>query len=226
VVLLINGRPLSINYIAEKVPAILEGFYLGEEGGVAAAQVLFGDVNPGGKLPITFPHTVGALPDFYNHKPTDNRSYEFSTRQPLFAFGYGLSYTTFSFDNLRVEPKQILTGGTAKGQRRCHQHRPARRRRGAQLYIHQRIADVTQPVMQLKDFERIPLKPGEKKTVEFNVTPEMLSILNIDMHRVVEPGVFELMVGPVPTRQARCASPLPAVRRDRPASAASTARRL
>jgi beta-glucosidase len=195
VVLLINGRPLSINYVAEKVPAILDGFYLGEEGGVAAARVLFGDANPGGKLPITFPHSVGDLPDFYNHKPTDNRSYEFSTRQPLFAFGYGLSYTTFSFDNLRVEPKQILTGGMAKvsvditntGQREGDEV--------AQLYIHQRIADVTQPVMQLKGFDRITLKPGEKKTVDFNITPEMLSILNIDMHRVVEPGVFELMVG-------------------------------
>jgi beta-glucosidase len=196
VVLLINGRPLSINYIAEKVPAILEGFYLGEEGGVAAARVLFGDANPGGKLPITFPHSVGDLPDFYNHKPSDNRSYEFSTRQPLFPFGYGLSYTTFKFDNLRVEPKQILTGGTAKvsvdvtntGQREGDEV--------PQLYIHQRVADVTQPVMQLKGFERITLRPGDKRTVEFTVTPEMLSILNIDMHRVVEPGIFELMVGP------------------------------
>jgi beta-glucosidase len=196
VVLLLNGRPLSINYIAEKVPAILEGFYLGEEGGVAAAQVLFGDVNPGGKLPITFPHSVGDLPDFYNHKPSDNRSYEFSTRQPLYPFGYGLSYTTFTFDNLRVEPKQILTGGTAKvsvdvsntGQREGDEV--------AELYLHQRIADVTQPVMQLKGFERVTLKPGEKKTVEFAVTPEMLSMLNIDMQRVVEQGVFELMVGP------------------------------
>ena len=108
IVLLLNGRPLSINYIAEKVPAILEGWYLGEEGGAGAADVIFGDVNPGGKLPITFPRSVGDLPDFYNHKPSANRSYEFSTRQPLFAFGTGLSYTTFKFDNLRVEPAQII----------------------------------------------------------------------------------------------------------------------
>ena len=114
VVFLVNGRPLSINYIAEHVPAILEGWYLGQEGGTAAANVLFGDVNPGGKLPITFPHSVGDLPDFYNHKPSANRSYAFSTRQPLFPFGYGLSYTTFSFENLRVEPKQIQIGGAAK----------------------------------------------------------------------------------------------------------------
>jgi beta-glucosidase len=144
VVVLINGRPLSINYIAENVPAILEGFY------------------PGGKLPITFPHSVGDLPDFYSHRPSDNRSYEFSTRQPLFACGYGLSYATFSFDNLRAEPKQILSGGTAKvsfdvtntGQREGDEV--------PQLYIRQKITDVTQPVMQLKGFERITLKPGEK----------------------------------------------------------------
>ncbi len=196
VVLLINGRPLSINYIAEKVPAILEGWYLGEEGGTGAADVIFGDVNPGGKLPITFPHTVGALPDFYNHKPTDNRSYEFSTRKPLFAFGYGLSYTTFKFDNLRVAPEHILEGGTAKVSVDVTNTGARAGDEVPQLYLHQRVASVTQPVMQLKGFQRITLKPGEKRTVEFTVTPEMLSILNIDMHRVVEPGVFDLMVGP------------------------------
>jgi hypothetical protein len=193
---LINGRPLSINYIAEKVPAILEGFYLGEEGGTAAAETIFGDTNPGGKLPITFPHTVGALPDFYNHKPTDNRSYEFSTRQPLYPFGFGLSYTSFKFDNLRVEPAQILTGGTAKVSVDVTNTGSRLGDEVPQLYIHQKIASVTQPVKQLKSFERITLKPGEKRTVEFAVTSEMLSILNIDMHRVVEPGVFDLMVGP------------------------------
>jgi beta-glucosidase len=196
VVLLINGRPLSINYIAEKVPAILEGWYLGEEGGTGAADVIFGDANPGGKLPITFPHTVGALPDFYNHKPSANRSYEFSTRQPLFAFGYGLSYTTFKFENLRVAPEQILQGGTAKVSVDVTNAGTREGDEVPQLYVHQRIASVTQPVMQLKGFERITLKPSEKRTVEFTVTPEMLSILNVDMHRVVEPGVFDLMVGP------------------------------
>lgn len=196
IVLLLNGRPLSINYIAEKVPAILEGWYLGEEGGAGAAEVIFGDVNPGGKLPITFPHSVGDLPDFYNHKPTDNRSYAFSTRQPLFAFGFGLSYTTFHFDNLRVEPAQIMTGGTAKVSVDVTNTGAREGDEVPQLYVHQRVASVTQPVMQLKGFERVTLKAGEKKTVEFTVTPEMLSILNIEMHRVVEPGVFDLMVGP------------------------------
>jgi beta-glucosidase len=196
VVLMLNGRPLSVNYIAEHVAAILEGFYLGEEGGTAAADVLFGDANPGGKLPITFPHTVGALPDYYNHKPSANRSYEFSTREPLFPFGYGLSYTTFKFDNLKVDPPQIMQAGTAKVSIDVTNTGTREGDEVPQFYIHQRVASVTQPVIQLKGFERITLKPGEKRTVSFTVTPDMLSILNIDMHRVVEPGVFDMMVGP------------------------------
>jgi hypothetical protein len=196
VVLLINGRPLSINYIAEHVPAILEGWYLGEEAGTAAANVLFGDMNPGGKLPITFPHSVGDLPDFYNHKPSANRTYAFSTRKPLYSFGYGLSYTTFHFDNLRVEPKQIGVGGTAKVSVEITNTGSRDGDEVPQLYIHQRIASVTRPVMQLAGFQRVTLKPGEKKRVEFTITPEMLSMLNVDMHRVVEPGIFDVMVGP------------------------------
>jgi beta-glucosidase len=195
VVVLLNGRPLSVNYIAEKVPAILEGFYLGEEGGTGLAEVLFGDVNPGGKLPITFPRTVGDLPDFYNHKPSANVDYAFGTRQPLFAFGYGLSYTTFSFDNLRVEPTRILPGGTAKVSVEITNTGKREGDEVAELYVHPAVSSVTQPVMQLKGFDRITLKPGEKKTVTFTVTPEMLSILNLDMHHVVEAGVYELMVG-------------------------------
>ncbi len=196
VVLLINGRPLSINYIAEHVPAILEGWYLGQEGGTAAADVLFGDVNPGGKLPITFPRSVGDLPDFYNHKPSVNRTYAFSTRKPLFPFGFGLSYTTFRFENVRVEPAQIVFGGTAKVSVDITNTGSREGDEVPQLYVHQRVASVTRPVMQLKGFQRVPLKPGEKKTIEFSITPEMLSMLNVDMHRVVEPGVFDLMVGP------------------------------
>jgi beta-glucosidase len=196
VVFLINGRPLSINYIAEHVPAILEGFYLGEQGGIAAANVLFGDVNPGGKLPISFPHSVGDLPDFYNHKPSANRTYAFSTRKPLYAFGYGLSYTSFKFDHLHVEPAQIVSGGSAKVTVDVTNTGAREGDEVPQFYVHQRIASVTQPVMRLAGFQRITLKPGEKKTVEFAVTPDTLSMLDLDMHRVVEPGVFDLMVGP------------------------------
>lgn len=196
IVFLINGRPLSINYIAEHAPAIVEGFYLGQEGGTAAARMLFGDVNPGGKLPITFPRSVGNIPAYYYQKPSANRTYAFSTRKPLYPFGYGLSYTAFKFDNLRVEPQQIGVGGKATvrvdvtntGQREGDEV--------PQLYIHQRVASVTRPIMELKGFQRVTLKPGEKKTVEFTVTPEVLSMINADMHTVVEPGIFDLMVGP------------------------------
>ena len=196
VVLLINGRPLSINYVAEKVPAILEGWYLGQEGGTAAANVIFGDVNPGGKLPITFPRSVGDLPDFYNHKPSANRTYAFSTRKPLYPFGYGLTYTTFRFDNLRVEPAQIISGGTAKVSVDVTNSGSREGDEVPQLYIHQRVASITRPVIELKGFQRITLKPGETKTVEFAITPDVLSMLDLDMHRVIEPGVFDVMVGP------------------------------
>jgi beta-glucosidase len=196
VVLLINGRPLSINYTAEHVPAILEGWYLGQEGGTAAAQVLFGDVNPGGKLPITFPRNVGQLPDYYDHKPSMDRSYLFNGRKPLFPFGYGLSYTTFRFDHLALDPPMIGTGGettvsvdvTNTGSRRGDEV--------VQMYIHQRTASVTRPVMALRGFRRVSLEPGETTTVRFTVTPRDLQLLNRDMHWVVEPGTFDIMVGP------------------------------
>jgi beta-glucosidase len=196
IVLLINGGPLTINYIVERVPAVLEGWYLGEEGGTAAARVLFGDVNPGGKLPITFPHSVGDLPDFYNHKPSDNRTYAFSTRQPLYPFGFGLSYTAFRFDNLRVEPSHIETGGTAKVSVDVTNTGSREGDEVPQLYVHEEVASVTRPVMQLRGFQRITVRPGEKRTVTFTIGPDDLSLLDADMHWVVEPGTFDMMVGP------------------------------
>jgi beta-glucosidase len=196
VVFLINGRPLSINYAAGHVPAILEGWYLGEEGGTAAARVLFGDVNPGGKLPITFPHSVGQLPDYYNHKPSMNRSYLFVGRKPLYPFGWGLSYTTFAFENLRLEPAEIAAEGQTTASVDITNTGTREGDEVAQLYIHQKVGSVTRPVMELRGFERVTLKPGEKKTVHFKITPIELQMLNRDMHWVVEPGTFDVMVGP------------------------------
>jgi beta-glucosidase len=158
--------------------------------------VLFGDVNPGGKLPIGFPRSVGQLPDYYNHKPTMNRSYLFTSRKPLFAFGWGLSYTTFKFDNLRLEPAQIGAAGQTTASVDVTNTGSREGDEVAQLYIHQRVASVTRPVMQLRGFERIGLKPGEKKTVHFKIGPRELQMLNRDMHWVVEPGEFDIMVGP------------------------------
>jgi beta-glucosidase len=135
IVFLINGRPLSINYVKEHVPAILEGWYLGEQGGAAAASVLFGDVNPGGKLPITFPRSVGQLPDFYDHKPSRNRSYLFTSREPLFPFGYGLSYTQFRFENVRGRAQKHSHWRLREIVSRHHERwGPGRRRSGPIVY--------------------------------------------------------------------------------------------
>jgi len=196
VVFLINGRPLSITYAVEHVPAILEGWYLGQEGGTAAANVLFGDVNPGGKLPISFPRNVGEIPDYYNHKPSMNRSYLFNGRKPLFPFGWGLSYTTFQFDHLRLDPTTIGAGGETTVAVDVSNTGNREGDEVAELYIHQRVASVTWPVMELRGFKRIHLKPGQKATVEFKLTPRELQMLDRDMHWVVEPGVFDIMVGP------------------------------
>jgi len=195
VVVLISGRPLSINYAAEHVPAILEGWYMGQEGGTALAGILFGDVNPSGKLPITFPRSVGQLPDFYNHKPSRSRNYIFTSREPLFAFGHGLSYTTFKFESLKVEPTTIAPGGTAEVTVEVSNTGNREGDEVAQLYIHQKVSSVTRPVLELRGFERIHLKAGEKRSVKFTVTPEKLAVLNETMKPVVEPGMFDLYVG-------------------------------
>jgi len=195
VVVLINGRPLSINYVAAHVPAILEGWYLGQEGGTALARVLFGDVNPGGKLPISFPRSVGQLPDYYNHKPSRNRSYAFTSRQPLFPFGHGLSYTTFRLDQLRVEPASIPPGGNVKVSVAVTNTGDREGDEVPQLYIHQKVSSVARPVLALKGFQRVHLKPGESRNVEFTLTPDDLAIYGAGMEKVVEPGRFEIFVG-------------------------------
>jgi beta-glucosidase len=195
VAMLINSGPLSVNYIAESVPAILEGFYLGQETGVAVADVLFGDSNPAGKLPISFPRSVGQLPIFYNHKPTAKRGYLFADREPLFPFGFGLSYSTFEYSNLKVTPERIGPESRAQVSVSVANTSKVPGDEIVQLYIHDVVGSVTRPVMELKDFRRISLSPGEKKTVTFVIAPDKLSLLNLHMDRLVEPGWFEIMVG-------------------------------
>jgi beta-xylosidase len=195
IVLLINSGPLSINYIAENVPAILEGFYLGQETGVGVADVLFGDYNPSGKLTISFPRSVGQLPLYYNRKPTARRGYLFANKEPLFPFGFGLSYTTFAYSNLKVNPARIGVAGDTKVSVTVTN---TGKRAGAevvQLYIRDLVSSVTRPIMELKDFRRVSLAPGESKTVEFVITPDKLSFLDLNMKSIVEPGWFDIMVG-------------------------------
>ena len=195
VVLLLHGRPNSINYVAEHVPAILDGWYLGQEGGTAVADVLFGDANPGGKLPITVPRSVGQLPDYYYQKPSAKRGYLGSTTQPLFPFGWGLSYTTFKYANLHLNPATIGTAGETKVRVDVSNAGKIRGDEVVQLYIRDEVSSVTRPIKELRGFRRITLEPGETRTVEFTVGFDQLSFLDLDMHRVVEPGTFKIMVG-------------------------------
>jgi beta-glucosidase len=195
VVVLINSGPLSVNYVAENVPAILEGFYLGEETGTGVADVLFGDYNPSGKLPVSFPRSVGQLPIYYNYKPTAKRGYLYASKEPLFPFGYGLSYTTFEYSNLKVSPAQIGPGGRAQVTITVTNTGRRAGEEVVQLYIRDEVSSVTRPVKELKDFARVALAPGESKTVSFTITPDKLAFYNLEMQRAVEPGAFDIMVG-------------------------------
>ena len=195
VVFLQHGRPNSINFIVEHVPAVLEGWYLGQEGGTAVADVLFGDYNPGGKLPITVPRSVGQLPDYYYQKPSAKREYLGTTPQPLFPFGWGLSYSTFKYANAHAMPDAIGPQGRTKVSVDVTNTSAVRGEEVVQLYIRQEISSVTRPVKELRGFRRIALNPGETKTVEMTLGFDELSFLNRDMHRVVEPGIFTIMVG-------------------------------
>ena len=195
VVFLFNGRPLSINYVSQNIPAIFECWYLGQENGRAAADVLFGDFNPGGKLPISFPRSAGHLPVFYNYKPSARRGYLFDDVSPLYAFGYGLSYTTFAVQNVRLAKKSIrrkestrvLADLTNTGQREGTEV--------VQMYIRDVVSSVTRPVKELKGFKKVSLRPGETQTVEMEITPELLAFYDVNMNYVVEPGEFVILVG-------------------------------
>ncbi|MDF1559672.1 MAG: glycoside hydrolase family 3 N-terminal domain-containing protein [Bacteroidales bacterium] len=196
VLYLMNGRPLSINTLAEKVPAILEGWYMGQETGTAAADIIFGEVNPSGKLTITFPKSAGQLPMYYNHKPSAQwQDYLSQDVKPLFHFGYGLSYTKFRYGKPVLRKSTIQKGETAKVTLEVTNAGKMAGDEIVQLYIRDVVSSVTRPVKELKGFARITLKPGKTKKVSFDITPEKLAFHNIDMKFVVEPGDFEIMTG-------------------------------
>ncbi len=195
IVFLIHGRPNSINYIDDNVPAILEGWYLGQEGGNAVADVIFGEYNPGGRLPLSVPRSVGQLPVYYNHKPTARRGYVGSTPKPLYPFGWGKSYTTFRYDGIKLSSDKIGTMGKTVASVSVTNTGKLRGDEVVQLYIRDEASSVTRPVKELKGFRRISIEPYETKIIEFAIGPEELSFLNRDMHRVVEPGRFKIMAG-------------------------------
>ncbi len=195
IVLLFNGRPNSINYIQQNVPALLECWYLGQETGNAVADVLFGNYNPGGKLPISIPRSVGHIPSYYNYKPSARRGYLADDVTPLYPFGYGLSYTSFSFSNVRLEKTKIRTDESTKVLVDIKNTGTRMGEEVVQLYIRDLVSSVTRPVKELRGFKRVSLQPGESKTVALFLAPEHLSFTNIDMDYTVEPGDFEIMVG-------------------------------
>jgi beta-glucosidase len=195
IVFLFNGRPLSINPVARNVPVIFECWYLGQECGRAVADVLFGDFNPGGKLPISIPRSVGHLPVYYNHKPSARRGYLWDDVSPLFPFGFGLSYTTFKLENVRLEENRIGRRGST---RVLLDVTNTGRRAGSevvQMYIRDCVSSVTRPVKELKGFHKVWLEPGEKRAVSFTISAESLAFYDVNMKYLVEPGDFEIMVG-------------------------------
>ena len=196
VVVLLNGRPLAVNYLAESAPALIEGWYLGQETGNAVADLLFGKVNPGGKLPVSIARSVGQLPIYYNRKPSSRRGYLFDRTEPLYPFGYGLSYTTFSLSAPRLAQATIRNGENATVSVDVANTGSRRGDEVVQLYVHDDQATVTRPLIELKRFRRVSLDPGQKVTVTFELTPNDLSLWNMDMKRVVEPGTFTIFAGP------------------------------
>ncbi len=205
VLILVNGRPLALSWAAEHVPAIVESWQLGTRHGAAVADVLFGDVNPSGKLTASFPRTTGQVPVYYNHKNTGRPPLEgvkFTSKymdcpsSPLFPFGYGLSYTRFRYDSLKIEPAQAGPGGTVKAYAVVTNSGTGAGDEIVQLYIRDRVASVTRPVKELRGFARITLRPGESKTVTFTLGPDELGMWNRRMQWVVEPGDFQVWIGP------------------------------
>ena len=195
IVFLFNGRPLSINHISQNVPVIYECFYLGQETGYAVADVLLGSHNPGGKLPITIPRSAGHLPAFYNYKPSARRGYLFDDVSPLYAFGYGLSYTTFEIGAPKLAKTKINRKDSTSISVSVKNTGSRAGTETIQLYIRDVVSSVTRPVKELKAFQKVSLKPGESKTVTLEITPESLAFYDINMDYVVEPGDFEIMVG-------------------------------
>jgi len=203
ILVLINGRPLSVRWAAEKIPAIVEAWIPGEKGGLAIADVLFGDCNPSGKLTITVPRHSGQLPSYYNYMPEKEhwitegwgKAYADMPATPLWVFGHGLSYTSFEYSNLKINPASTGTYGEVNVSIDVKNTGAIEGREVVQLYIRDLLATVTVPVKELRGFSKITLKPGEQKTVSFTLRHNDLALYNKHLEKVVEPGTFDVMVG-------------------------------
>ncbi len=204
----VHGRPYSIAWEKDNIPAIVEAWYPGEQGGLALADVLFGKVNPSGKLPVSVPQSAGHVPTVYNYKPSGRgyykqpgspeepgRDYVFSSPDALFCFGHGLSYTQFEYSDLQIENAELDAGETLRLSLEIRNSGEKKGKEVVQLYINDKVSSVSTPVKELKGFQKIELEPGTSKRVVFSVDFEALSLWNRDMVKVVEPGAFEVQVG-------------------------------
>ncbi|MEH8016609.1 glycoside hydrolase family 3 C-terminal domain-containing protein [Rheinheimera muenzenbergensis] len=195
VLLLQNGRPLALGELADSMPAIIEAWYLGQETGTAVANLLFGDANPSGKLPLTFPRSASHIPAYYNHKASAKRGYLFDDISPLYPFGHGLSYTSFSYSDLQIDASQARANGEVQISLTLQNSGPRAGTEVVQLYIKDPVASVTRPVQQLKGFARVALKPGEQATVSFSLPVNLLAFYDQQMRWVVEPGEISVQLG-------------------------------
>jgi beta-xylosidase len=200
ILVMVNGRPVTLEWIADDIPAIVEAWFPSEEGANAIADALFGDIDPGGKLPMTFPRAVGQIPIFYSHPPSGGRSnwkvdYVETSTRPLYPFGYGLSYTCFELSNLRIEPAMCDANGSVNLRVDVKNTGDHAGDEVVQLYTHQTVRYVTRPLKELKGFKRVTLQPGETKTVTIRLFAAQFAFYNRNMKWGVEPGMVEVMVG-------------------------------
>lgn len=196
IVVLINGRPLSVEWIAEKIPAVVEAWLPGEEGGNAVADILFGDYNPGGKLPVSIPRNVGQTPINYNRKYISHyRDYVFSNNRPLYPFGHGLSYTTFEYSDLSLSRRELSGISELVVEVSIKNTGKVTGDEVVQLYINDEYASRTRPIKELKGFKRVTLQPGESKRISFSLSTEQLAFYDKEMNLIIEPGDFKVMIG-------------------------------
>lgn len=195
VAILVNGRPVAASAVIDELPAVVECWWLGQEGGHAVAEVLFGDACPGGKLPISIPRSAGHLPVFYNHKPSARRGYLADDTSARFAFGFGLSYTTFALGTPQLSAPSIAVGESATVQITVTNTGSCTGSEVVQLYLRDDVSSVTRPVKELAAFRKVVLDPGASTTVSLTITPDALAFYDDRMQYVVEPGTFTLMIG-------------------------------
>jgi beta-glucosidase len=191
-----SGPPMSIGNLVNSVPAVMQCWYLGQEGGYAMADALFGEINPSGKLPISFPRTTGHIPAYYNYKPSARRGYNLGFDvTPLFAFGHGLSYTIFEYSKPKLSSSVMKVTGTVTVSVDVKNTGSRNGAEVVQMYIRDDYSSVTRPVKELKGFKKIWLEPGQSQAVTFTIDPELLSFYDANMKWVIEPGDFTIMVG-------------------------------